>query len=72
MENICANITESEKTEVNHGLISPDVLSKICDEVEQDEEKIRDLLCHFELAAPLKDGELFIPSIVSGLDEVFS
>ena len=71
MENICDDMTESEKTEVNHGLIRPDVLSKICKEVEQDEEKIRELLCHFELAVPLKDGYLFIPSIVSGLDDVF-
>ena len=60
----------SKKRKVRQGLIAPELLKELCKKAGTNAEDIKTFLCHFELAFPLKDGNLFVPAIVTGKDEV--
>ena len=61
-----------EKSELKKGIVKTNLFQKICTTQEKKEELIRTYLRNFELAVELKNGQLFIPSIVSDRDEVKS
>ena len=63
---------KEEKSELKKGIVQTNLFQKICTTQEKKEEHIKTYLVNFKLAVELKNGQLFIPSIVSDKNEVKS
>ena len=72
IEKQCRSIPglKKEKLELKKGVLTASLFKEICKMHGKKDEHIRTYLLNFELAVELKDGELFIPSIVSEKTEV--
>ena len=61
---------KNEKLELRKGIATANLFNEICKMHGKNDEHIRTYLLKFELAVELKDGDLFIPAIVSEKNEV--